>query len=71
YWSLDPSGAQRLSTEEAENIGFPSVEFQMTAYTSWWYTHIYAGLRQFHEAKGFNPYGQDVALHLGYPLLQL
>jgi hypothetical protein len=32
---------------------------------------VYAGLRQFHRAKGFDPDSQDVACHLGYPIYQL
>ncbi|KAJ6631226.1 hypothetical protein B0H10DRAFT_1938742 [Mycena sp. CBHHK59/15] len=33
---------------------------------------VYAGLRQFYQGKGFDPYSQDtVARHLGYPLYQL
>ncbi|KAJ7656230.1 hypothetical protein B0H17DRAFT_1213838 [Mycena rosella] len=36
YWSLDPSGAQRLSTEKAENIGFPSIALEMEAWGCSW-----------------------------------
>ncbi|KAJ7111710.1 hypothetical protein C8R44DRAFT_882772 [Mycena epipterygia] len=35
-----------------------------------WDGSVYSGLRQFHECKGFDPYTQDVAHHLEYPLLQ-
>ncbi|KAJ7438188.1 hypothetical protein B0H11DRAFT_2254776 [Mycena galericulata] len=35
-----------------------------------WDSSIYVGLRQFHEAKGFDPDSQDAALHLGHPLLK-
>ncbi|KAJ7664144.1 hypothetical protein B0H17DRAFT_1019734 [Mycena rosella] len=71
YWSLDPSGAQRLSTEEAENLGFPSIELTMSVHLQTWDARVYEGLSQFHEGKGFDPHSQDIALHLGYPLYQL
>ncbi|KAJ7664142.1 hypothetical protein B0H17DRAFT_1143800 [Mycena rosella] len=71
YWSLDLSGAQRLTTEDAENLGFPSIELTMSMYFKAWDARVYKGLRQFHEGKGFDPYSQDVALHLGEPLYRL
>jgi hypothetical protein len=39
--------------------------------TNSWDADVYAALRQFHRAKGFDPDSQDVAQHLGYPLFQL
>ncbi|KAJ7252948.1 hypothetical protein C8J57DRAFT_1519741 [Mycena rebaudengoi] len=63
YWSLDPSGTERLGSEEAERLGFPS-------FTSW-DDLVYAGIREFHEAKGFDPYSQDVAREFGYPLYEV
>lgn len=36
-----------------------------------WENAVYAGLRQFHEAKGFDPYSREVALELGYPLFRV
>ncbi|KAJ7826039.1 hypothetical protein B0H13DRAFT_2680789 [Mycena leptocephala] len=71
YWSLDPSGVARLSPEEASELGFPSIRPYTTIYGSRWDANVYAGLRQFHQIKGFDPDSQDVAEHLGYPLYQL
>jgi hypothetical protein len=71
YWSLDPSGAQRLGSEEAERLGFPSFTLGMAAITRSWDDLVYAGIREFHQAKGFDPYSQDVARELGYPLYKL
>ncbi|KAJ7022353.1 hypothetical protein C8F04DRAFT_1138261, partial [Mycena alexandri] len=71
YWSLDPSGANRLSTEEATRRGFPAIQLTTKVFGHYWDTSVYAGLRQFHRAKGFDPDSQDVALHLGLPLFQL
>ncbi|KAJ7509113.1 hypothetical protein B0H11DRAFT_1363248 [Mycena galericulata] len=71
YWSLDPSGSERLSPEEAFAHGFPSFEWQRTVDFWSWDEWVYAGLSQFHAGKGFDPYSQDIAQHLGYPLYQL
>ncbi|KAF7377040.1 hypothetical protein MSAN_00122100 [Mycena sanguinolenta] len=71
YWSLDPSGTDHLSLEEATWLGFPSFELTIEAGGYSWDTSVYEGLRQFHEAKGFDPYSQDVARHLGCPLYEL
>ncbi|KAJ7858096.1 hypothetical protein B0H13DRAFT_1154629 [Mycena leptocephala] len=35
-----------------------------------WDDRVYTGIRQFHETKGFDPCGQDVARALGYPLFR-
>ncbi|KAJ7664167.1 hypothetical protein B0H17DRAFT_952236, partial [Mycena rosella] len=71
YWSLDPSGAPHLNTEEAENLGFPSIELTMSVRLNAWDARVYEGLRQFHEGKGFDPYSQEIARHLEYPLFQV
>ncbi|KAJ7927336.1 hypothetical protein B0H13DRAFT_1048751 [Mycena leptocephala] len=71
YWSLDPSGAERLSPEEAAELGFPSIRLDTYIVVDKWDADVYAALRQFHLAKGFDPDSQDVARHLGYPLYQL
>ncbi|KAJ6462938.1 hypothetical protein C8R45DRAFT_785720, partial [Mycena sanguinolenta] len=71
YWSLDPSGVDRLRLQDATRLGFPSFKLIAKAYGRSWDASIYDGLRQFHEAKGFDPYSQDIARHLGYPLHQL
>jgi hypothetical protein len=64
YWSLDPSGVNRLSLEEATRHGFPH-----TTIDGWyWDGIVYTGLRHFHQAKGFDPDSQEVAKHLRYPL---
>ncbi|KAJ6532578.1 hypothetical protein B0H19DRAFT_902576, partial [Mycena capillaripes] len=71
YWSCDPSGAECLSAEEAKNAGFPDIEFNMWVLGSSWDDSVYTGIRQFHQAKGFDPYGQEVAIELGLPLYQV
>ncbi|KAJ7472568.1 hypothetical protein FB451DRAFT_299281 [Mycena latifolia] len=71
YWSLDPSGVDRLSDIEAEALGFPTLTVRMEVGTWSWDNNTYAGLHKFHRGKGFDPDTQDVARHLGFPLYQL
>ncbi|KAJ6530507.1 hypothetical protein DFH09DRAFT_1184112 [Mycena vulgaris] len=71
YWSLDPSGLDRMSPEEAQQAGFPAVELKMQARGRRWEDNVYAGLRAFHGGKGFDPDSQELARQLGYPLFEL
>ncbi|KAK7006303.1 hypothetical protein R3P38DRAFT_2794044 [Favolaschia claudopus] len=71
YWSLDSSGVERLSTEEASRLGFPVISPKTEFYGWSWEDSVYTGLREFHQAKGFHPDSQDVARHLKYPLFDL
>ncbi|KAJ7211456.1 hypothetical protein C8J57DRAFT_1733349 [Mycena rebaudengoi] len=71
YWSLDLSGAQRLGPEEAERLGFPSFALRIAVHTTSWDDLVYAGIREFHQAKGIDPYSQDVARELGFPLYEI
>ncbi|KAJ6554105.1 hypothetical protein B0H10DRAFT_1848324, partial [Mycena sp. CBHHK59/15] len=71
YWSLDPSWSKRLSDGEARICGFPSLEFKVDVHGQSWDEYVYAGLREFHRGKGFDPDSQEVALHLGHSLFQL
>ncbi|KAJ7455153.1 hypothetical protein FB451DRAFT_1516876 [Mycena latifolia] len=60
-----------MSMEEAEQLGFPAFELEMK-YGGWsWDENVYTGIRQFHQAKGFDPDSQDVAKELGCPLVQI
>ncbi|KAJ7623827.1 hypothetical protein B0H17DRAFT_1289410 [Mycena rosella] len=58
-------------SEEAENLGFPSIKLKMVVYLEAWDARVYEGLRRFHEGKGFDPYSQEIARHMEYPLFQL
>ncbi|KAK7027702.1 hypothetical protein R3P38DRAFT_2623522 [Favolaschia claudopus] len=71
YWSLDPSGVTRLSAEQACELGLPAIRVSITGRGKAWSDTIYAGLRQFHQGKGFDPDSQDLARHFGYPLYEL
>jgi hypothetical protein len=71
YWSLDPSGVNRLGGEVAEDLGFPAIQFGMEVVGLFWDASVYEGIFQFHASKWFDPYSQEVAIELGYPLLQV
>ncbi|KAJ7036906.1 hypothetical protein C8F04DRAFT_1093806 [Mycena alexandri] len=71
YWSVDPSGVKRLSTEEATHLGFPPIQLATKVAARSWDASVYAGLRKFHQTKRFDPESQDVALYLGEPLFRL
>ncbi|KAJ7142252.1 hypothetical protein C8R44DRAFT_760419 [Mycena epipterygia] len=71
YWAIDPTGADRLSAEDAERLGFPELSFSAHVWESSWDESVYAGLRKFHAGKGFDPTSQDLARHLGVPLYHL
>ncbi|KAF7353149.1 hypothetical protein MSAN_01502400 [Mycena sanguinolenta] len=71
YWSLDPSGADRLNTEDANNLGFPAIHIETVMRGASWDHSVYQGLRQFHEGKGCDPDSQEVARRLEYPLFEV
>ncbi|KAJ6465002.1 hypothetical protein C8R45DRAFT_939841 [Mycena sanguinolenta] len=71
YWSLDPSGANPLTPEDAKALGFPLIHLETIMKGYSWDNSLYAGVRQFHLGKGFNPDTQDVARRLNYPLFEL
>ncbi|KAK7006250.1 hypothetical protein R3P38DRAFT_3037550 [Favolaschia claudopus] len=71
YWSLDPTGAahNRLSTVDAEQLGFPPIRLTTEVSTNSWDDAVYAGVRKFHYGKGF--VGREVAEEMGYPMYEL
>ncbi|KAJ7831718.1 hypothetical protein B0H14DRAFT_3143111 [Mycena olivaceomarginata] len=71
YWSLDSSGGERLSTEEANELGFPAPQFNTMIRGKFWNPDVYARLSQFHHGKGFNPISEEVSLYLGDQLYQV
>ncbi|KAJ7660258.1 hypothetical protein DFH06DRAFT_392842 [Mycena polygramma] len=71
YWSFNPSGADRLSPDEARRHGFPHLRVQMEVWGKYWDSSVYAGIREFHKAKGFDPYSQQVAIELGCPPFEI
>jgi hypothetical protein len=58
--------------EDATALGFPSISLSTKIEEGWsWDASVYAGLCQFHRAKGFDPDSQDVARYFGHPIYQL
>ncbi|KAF7342842.1 hypothetical protein MSAN_02000300 [Mycena sanguinolenta] len=71
YWSLDPSGSNPLSLDEASNLGFPFITIRTEVRWYHWDETVYDGMRKFHHGKGFDPESQDVADYLDCPLYEL
>ncbi|KAJ6465815.1 hypothetical protein C8R45DRAFT_1022485 [Mycena sanguinolenta] len=71
YWSLDPSGTDRLSPEDGEMLGFATIHLETVMHGGFWDRSVYEGLRQFHRGKGFDPRSQEIARRLKYPLFEL
>ncbi|KAJ7315823.1 hypothetical protein DFH08DRAFT_654125, partial [Mycena albidolilacea] len=71
YWSFDPTGANPLSSKDAANCGLPYLQLSTDVCSRSWDASVYAGLRQFHQAKGFDPESLDITRYLGQPLLKL
>jgi hypothetical protein len=71
YWSLDPSGTDRLSVEEAIWAGFPAFQLTTTLWGLSWDTGVYEGLQKFYQVKGFDSNSLDLAQHLQYTLYEL
>ncbi|KAJ7901311.1 hypothetical protein B0H13DRAFT_1536427, partial [Mycena leptocephala] len=69
YWAFDPDGLNRLTHDVAEDFGLPTVEFSTELWGGKWDERIYDMVRDFHVAKGFDPYSQDAAIAVGYPLI--
>ncbi|KAJ7882673.1 hypothetical protein B0H13DRAFT_2278292 [Mycena leptocephala] len=71
YWAFDPAGLNRLTHDVVEEFGLPTVEFSIALIGGKWDQHDYDMIRDFHIAKGFDPYTQDAAIAMGYPLIDL
>ncbi|KAF8148531.1 hypothetical protein K438DRAFT_1832848 [Mycena galopus ATCC 62051] len=70
YWSVDPRGKTKLSSEMAERIGVPYVFFESWVTGTSWSQKDYDILAEFHSAKGYDdPFGPGIAIDLGYPVL--
>ncbi|KAF7341587.1 hypothetical protein MSAN_02055800 [Mycena sanguinolenta] len=70
YWTLDSAGTNRLSPEECDSLGIPRLKFYLLKAANTWHEYHYAAIREFFRAKGFDPYGYDVAKLLGLPLVE-
>ncbi|KAJ7096870.1 hypothetical protein C8R44DRAFT_989149 [Mycena epipterygia] len=65
YWSLDAAGKYRLEPDDMRCLGLPELDLYIT-YTGYsWSKAVYAAVRKFHRAKGFDPDTSEVPRHLG------
>jgi hypothetical protein len=71
YWAFDPAGLNQLTHNVAEDFGLPTVEFSIRLWGGKWDERDYDLIRDFHVAKGFDPYTQDAAIAMGYPLIDI
>ncbi|KAJ7605161.1 hypothetical protein FB45DRAFT_1042604 [Roridomyces roridus] len=71
FWSRDAAGRSPLSSEEAATQGFPSITLSTELEGYACDASVYAGLREFHAAKGFDPESQELAIQFDYPLFEL
>jgi hypothetical protein len=71
YWAFDPAGLDQLTSEMAEDIGLPTVELSIYLESWRWDERDYDLVHDFHLAKGFDPYSQDTAIAMGYPLIDI
>ncbi|KAJ7032201.1 hypothetical protein C8F04DRAFT_665663 [Mycena alexandri] len=67
YWSFDPQGHRKMTSEEAEEVGVPYVFFESCVTGASWAPGNYDILSDFHRAKGFDPFSRQITLKLGYP----
>ncbi|KAK7001918.1 hypothetical protein R3P38DRAFT_3367891 [Favolaschia claudopus] len=68
YWSFDPSGKDRLSPNEALNLGLPQASLEILVSQIYVDEALFKDLHTFHTMKGFNADSQEIAKHLGLPL---
>jgi hypothetical protein len=71
YWSLDPTGNNRMTQDECDSLGLPRLQFKFFSTARFWHEYHYEAIREFFEAKGFDPHSQDVTRLLGLPLAEL
>jgi hypothetical protein len=71
YWAFDPAGLNRLTHKTVEDFGLPTVEFSTELWAGKWDECDYDMVRDFHVAKWFDPYTQDAAIAMGYPLIDI
>ncbi|KAJ7729589.1 hypothetical protein B0H16DRAFT_1586638 [Mycena metata] len=70
YWSWDPAGTIRLSSEQCDSIGIPRLRLYFIRGANCWREYHYSAIREFSRAKGFDPCTYDLAQSLGCPLAE-
>jgi hypothetical protein len=68
---LDNLGLQDVSADRWACTSLSHVNFQAQAFGHWWRKEVYDSIATFHYSTGFNYTSQDVAIELGYPLVDV
>ncbi|KAK7026378.1 hypothetical protein R3P38DRAFT_3530643 [Favolaschia claudopus] len=68
YLSFDPRGKDRLSANEALNLGLPQARIDISVAHHFVDDAFLKDLRTFHAREGFDPDSQEIAEHLGLAL---
>ncbi|KAJ7442953.1 hypothetical protein B0H11DRAFT_2204353 [Mycena galericulata] len=55
YWSFDPTGAERLSTEAAIHLGFPPIQFRTRVKLKSWDDTVYGRTERIPQKSGIQP----------------
>ncbi|KAJ7269054.1 hypothetical protein C8J57DRAFT_1509267 [Mycena rebaudengoi] len=71
FWSFDPFGIERLSQDTLNELALPHIDFEGFVGAAQWSHEDYHLIGQVHCTRGFDPAGQDVAIALRYPLLDV
>jgi hypothetical protein len=71
YWSFDPEGLSQLPQDALDEFNLPSVSFQAFVYGKQRSQEEYDSIADCYRAKGFDPTTQDLAIELGYPLVDV
>ncbi|KAK1230809.1 hypothetical protein PQX77_006081 [Marasmius sp. AFHP31] len=71
YWSVDPDGNSRMSKAHYMTLGLPCFRNFANQPHVGWKAEIYDLVRQWQEAKGFDPTTTVFARSMGYPIVEI
>ncbi|KAJ8080106.1 hypothetical protein PM082_016934 [Marasmius tenuissimus] len=71
YWSVDPDGNSRMSEAHHMALGLPCFRNSADLFQVSWKAEIYDLVRQWQEAKGFDPTTTDFARSMGHPIVEI
>jgi hypothetical protein len=71
YWSFDLEGIEHLPQDVVDKLTLPHVNFRAFVRGGSWSEEAYDTIAKVQHRKGFEPTSQDVAIKLGYPLVDV
>ncbi|KAF9255288.1 hypothetical protein L218DRAFT_1008748 [Marasmius fiardii PR-910] len=71
YWSADRDGLSKMTEEELVRLDLPCYAPKVTTYLQHWLLEDYDFMRDFQEAKGFDPTTTDFARSIGVSILEV